>query len=288
MRASRSRSRATGRRPGMDRSGSGRSFPGTASTRKAARRHCWPARRTGPRARRNSSSVVSGPPSSASGRGGARRSTSCCGAASTREWPTRRSPRGPFPGRSRAAAGSRTPCAAAPARRARRAGNDARRVPPRARPSPSRRPAVPPRSLPGRRRARKAPAGSGPVHTRPTPGRARTRPRSAHRPGTPGRRGGRSRRQPPWRPRRARPACASGRGATARAGPATRGPCGTRRPRRRRPPDHSTDSADASSPITRPGTNFSRSFASRSFATAGLSFSHWRAFSLPWPMRSPL
>src|SRR5690606_1999884 len=102
--------------------------------------------------------------------------------------------------------------------------------------------------------------------------------------------------QPP-RPRAIRnrgpPAGGSGRGGSTPAAPAGPGHAGRDRccpapGRRPRPAPQSAAASAASSPITRPGTNFSRSLASRSLATAGLSLSHWRAFSLPWPMRSPL
>ena len=36
------------------------------------------------------------------------------------------------------------------------------------------------------------------------------------------------------------------------------------------------------------GASFSRSFASSCSAMLGLSLRYWRAFSLPWPMRSPM
>ena len=50
---------------------------------------------------------------------------------------------------------------------------------------------------------------------------------------------------------------------------------------------HSSSPASPSSRAASSGTNFSRSAASSFCAAAGFSLRYWRAFSLPWPMRSP-
>src|SRR5690606_34327831 len=199
----------------------------------------------------------------------------------------------PGPGRSRGAAGTPPICGGGPDRPARPAA-------PGGRPAPGPGPPSRPRRQPGRRRCRPRPGRAGTVrrgsaqgHSRPRRGHGRRPRRSGGRPGSPGRPGA----PPPPRPRAIRnrgpPAGGSGRGGSTPAAPAGPGHAGRDHccpapGRRPRPAPQSAAASAASSPITRPGTNFSRSLASRSLATAGLSLSHWRAFSLPWPMRSPL